>query len=203
MSDDIERSKGLLVASNSGSGESKLTNMQDTVTEIVTAAQRGDRNAQRELYELSYQNIFRLMMRMVGFQDASDLTQQVFLQAFRKINQFSGRSQFSTWLYRLAVNESLQYLRRSNRSQFQDLEHDPMDSSPDQAENIEQKDILERALARLEPELRSTFLLREVENLSYGEIAIALKIPEGTVGSRLNRARRELRQHLVELGWEA
>lgn len=203
MAGKIERSKTLITASNSNGEASKLTEVQDTVSEIVTAAQRGDRNAQRELYELSYQNIFRLMVRMVGLQDANDLTQQVFLQAFRKINQFSGRSQFSTWLYRLAVNESLQHLRRSNRSQFQDLEHDPMDSSPGQAEHIEQQDILERALARLEPELRSTFLLREVENLTYGEIAIALKIPEGTVGSRLNRARRELRKHLVELGWEA
>ncbi|REJ68475.1 MAG: RNA polymerase sigma factor, partial [Planctomycetota bacterium] len=61
---------------------------------------------------------------------------------------------------------------------------------------------LERALARLEPDLRSTFLLREVEDLPYGEIALALDVPEGTVGSRLNRARRELKQHLLELGWE-
>ena len=61
---------------------------------------------------------------------------------------------------------------------------------------------MEHALARLDPELRSLFLLREVERQSYAEIAAALQIPEGTVASRLSRARQLLRQHLIELGWE-
>jgi RNA polymerase sigma-70 factor (ECF subfamily) len=191
-----------LTASKTRRGKQKWTEIQDATAEIVAAAQRGDRDAQRELYELSHQNVYRLMVRMVGLQDADDLTQQVFLQAFRKMDQFSGRSLFSTWLYRLAVNESLQHLRRSKRAQPHVLQYEPMDNSPGHIDSVEQKDLLERALAKLEPDLRSTFLLREVEELSYGEIALALDIPEGTVGSRLNRARRELKQHLVELGWE-
>jgi RNA polymerase sigma-70 factor (ECF subfamily) len=69
-------------------------------------------------------------------------------------------------------------------------------------ERDEHKELLEQALARIEPDLRSIFVLREVEELSYREIAEAIEIPEGTVGSRLNRARRELQQHLAELGWE-
>ena len=77
-----------------------------------------------------------------------------------------------------------------------------MDQSPGGDERIERKELMEQALARLDPELRSIFLLREVEELSYQEIAETLDIPEGTVGSRLNRARRELRGHVVELGWE-
>lgn len=196
------RRNGLLAASKNERGAQKWTEMQDTTAEIVAAAQGGDRDAQRQLYELSHQNVYRLMVRMVGLQDADDLTQQVFLQAFRRIGQFSGRSQFSTWLYRLAVNESLQHLRRSKRAHFHVLEHEPMDHSSGHSDNVEQKDLLERALAMLEPDLRSTFLLREVEELPYGEIALALDVPEGTVGSRLNRARRELKQHLLELGWE-
>ena len=171
-------------------------------TEVVEACQQGDPVAQRRLYEVSHQNVYRLVVRMVGLQDAADVTQQVFLQTFRKIGQFSGQSQFGTWIYRVAVNEALQHLRRSKRSRVQILEQEPIDGSPDSHENVDDKEVLERALGRLEPDLRSTFLLREVEGLSYSEIAEALEISAGTVGSRLNRARRELKQHLVELGWE-
>jgi len=180
----------------------KWTATQETLAATVEACQRGDQVAQRRLYEASHQNVYRLMVRMVGLQDAADLTQQVFLQAFRKINQFSGRAEFGTWIYRVAVNEALQHLRRSKRLRLRVLEQEPMDLSPDNQENIADKELLEQALGRLEPDLRCAFLLREVEGLSYNEIAEALQIPEGTVGSRLNRARRELKQHLIELGWE-
>lgn len=188
-------------ASNHGGGSLAWSDMHEAA-EVVEACQKGDPVAQRRLYEASHRNVYRLVVRMVGLQDAADVTQQVFLQAFRKIGQFSGRSQFATWIYRVTVNEALQHLRRSKRSRVQILEQDPIDGSPDSHENVDDKELLERALGRLEPDLRSTFLLREVEGLSYSGIAGALEIPEGTVGSRLNRARRELKQHLVELGWE-
>ncbi|NOY40560.1 MAG: RNA polymerase sigma factor [Planctomycetes bacterium] len=195
-----------LAASNSGVGASDgveaLEWTAEETAEIVEACKRGDPAAQRRLYDASHQNVYRLVVRMVGLQDAADVTQQVFLQTFRKIDQFSGRSQFGTWIYRVAVNESLQHLRKSKRSQMQVLEQETMDRSPDDHKNIDNKELLEQALARLEPDLRSTFLLREVDGLSYDAIADALEIPEGTVGSRLNRARRELKQYLVELGWE-
>jgi len=139
---------------------------------------------------------------MVGLEDAADLTQQVFLQVFERIGQFSGRSKVSTWIYRVAVNEALQHLRRSNRPKIGILEQEPMDRSRSSEDKSDEKELLEQALSRLEPELRSTFLLREVEGLSYTEIAQALGIPQGTVGSRLNRARLELQQHLIDLGWE-
>ncbi len=113
----------------------------------------------------------------------------------------SGRSRIETWLYRLAVNESLQHLRRNRRWQHQALDREPIDTSQ-RIENVEGKEQLELALTRIDPELRSIFLLREVDGLSYHDIAEALQIPEGTVGSRLNRARRELKQHLLELGFE-
>jgi len=195
-----------LAASNSDSGDGYVgafawKDLQETA-EVVAACQQGEPVAQRRLYEASHQNVYRLVVRMVGVQSAADVTQQVFLQVFRKISQFSGRSQFGTWIYRVAVNESLQHLRKSKRLQMQRIEQEPVDRSPNKHENIDNKELLEQALAQLEPELRSTFLLREIEGLSYDEIARALEIPEGTVGSRLNRARRELKQHLVESGLE-
>ncbi|NOY28970.1 MAG: RNA polymerase sigma factor [Planctomycetes bacterium] len=188
-------------AASNNAGTAAWADTQETA-EVVAACQKDDPLAQRRLYEASHQNVYRLVVRMVGVQDAADVTQQVFLQTFRKIGQFSGRSQFGTWIYRVAVNESLQHLRKSKRSKMQGLEQEPTDRSPSGNENVDDKELLEQALAQLEPGLRSTFLLREVEGFSYGDIAGALEIPEGTVGSRLNRARRELKQYLIELGWE-
>ena len=173
----------------------------DPLASVVRLCQAGRRSAQQELYEACHQDVYGLMVRMVGKQDAADLTQQVFMQVFRKIEQFQGKSKFQTWLYRFAVNESLQYLRKNKRKQ-QVLSHDPVDNRPSSTRHCDAEDVLDVALDRIEPLLRSVFLLKESGGLSYREIAEATDIPEGTVGSRLNRARRQLREHLVELGWE-
>jgi RNA polymerase sigma-70 factor (ECF subfamily) len=169
----------------------------------VAACQRREPEAQRQLYEEHRGRVYRLMMRMVGRKDAADMTQQVFVQVLRTIGQFSGRSQFGTWLYRLAVNEALQHLRKRKRARLQSLEYDVVDGSTAHTQRCDETDLLESALARLEPDLRAMFLLREVEGLSYQDIGAALDIPQGTVGSRLNRARHLLRAYLVDLGWQA
>ena len=187
-------------ASKSGRDETCRTD-DDSLAAIVTARLNGDAAAQQRLYDECHHRIFRLAARIVGLQDAPDVTQQTFLQAFRSIDQFSGGARFATWLYRLAVNESLQHLRRNRGRRYRTLDWEPMDESRDE-ENAEQKELLTQAIARIDPELRVILLLREVEGLSYKDIAEALQIPEGTVGSRLNRARRELRQHLLSLGFD-
>lgn len=169
--------------------------------EYVAGCRIGNEESRRQLYETCLPTVYRLSVRMVGPQDAADVTQQTFLQAFSRLHQFDGQSKFETWLYRLAVNESLQHLRKRRRWNQPSLDHEPTDQSPGRDENVEHKELLERALARLDPQLRSLFLLRESEGLSYREIAHALEIPEGTVGSRLNHARRELQQYVTELGW--
>jgi len=175
---------------------------QDAVAAIVAGCQAGDRDAQRRLYELFHQQVYRLMARMVGLADAADLTQQVFLQVFRKIGQFSGDGHFGGWLRRVAMNEAYQHFRRNKRREHVALAHEPTDQMKPAPERVEQREAIEQALARLEPDLRSLFLLREMEGQSYREIAEILGIPEGTVGSRLNRARRELQEHLIALGYE-
>lgn len=171
--------------------------------DVISGCCAGNRDAQRCLYQLCHQQVYRLMVRMVGLQDAEDLTQQVFVQLFRRIGQFAGHSKFETWLYRLAMNESLQHLRRIRRWDFQPLTFEPQSDTKLEQERDEQTEILELALKRLNPELRAIFILREIEELSYRDIAQTIDIPEGTVGSRLNRARRELQQHLLELGWRS
>ncbi len=166
--------------------------------DIVRGCQQGDRRAQHQLYENCHKAIYRLAVRMVGPQEAADVTQQVFLQAFRKMDTF----RLETWLYRLAVNESLQHLRRMRRWQQPRLEGEPADRGPKHDEQTDNRELLDLALARLEPELRSLFLLRELHDLPYRELADATGTAEGTVASRLNRARRLLQEHLIDLGWE-
>lgn len=192
------RRNSLAAASNRADNEQRIS----AVAAAVAGCQRGDRAAQRTLYELCRHQVYRLAARIVGEQDAADVTQQALLQVFRRIGQFAGRSSFDTWLYRLTTNEALQHLRRKKRWTGSDLPYEPMDEAPGHRRTVEQKELLEQALARIDPQLRAIFVLREVEELSYREIAESLDIPEGTVGSRLNRARHELQQHLQDLGWE-
>lgn len=170
--------------------------------QLVEACLAGNRCAMQQLYEQCSDHVYGLMVRMVGRQDADDLTQHVFLTMFRKLNQFNGQSKLETWLYRLATNEALQHLRRNKRRSTAPLVTEPETSDPDRIGVSEEAELLETAMSRLEPELRAVVLLKEQRGLSYQEIAVAVGIPEGTVGSRLNRARKELRQELVKLGWE-
>lgn len=170
--------------------------------QVLTACQRSDPAAQRAVFEYAHRRVFGLMIRMLGAQDAPDVTQTVFLQVFRKIATFRGESTFDTWLWRLAVNEALQHLRKRRRARIEvpDVNLDAFAAEP--VAMSDERDLLEQALARLSPELRCLFLLREKEGLSYRELATALDLPEGTIASRLNQARRELKRHLLDLGWE-
>lgn len=172
------------------------------VIKLVSACQQGHRDAQRELYETFGQRVYQLAVRIVGANDAEDLTQQIFLQLFQKMKQFNGESQFQTWMFRLASNECLMHLRSGKRQRevLQAMDQ-PNESMPASAQ-VDVADLLETALARLEPDLRTVFVLREMENLNYQELSDVLEISEGTVASRLSRARKLLREHLVDLGWE-
>jgi RNA polymerase sigma-70 factor (ECF subfamily) len=146
--------------------------------------------------------VYRTLVRIVGAQDAEDVAQQVYLQIFRQIHQFNGESSFGTWLYRVTINEAMQHLRRSRRRGFAILSWEPEDCQPDRGQQSEVRELLDRALAAIEPELRSVFVLREVEELSYENIGAALGIPIGTVASRPSRARHDLQEQLHSLGWD-
>lgn len=169
---------------------------------LVDACVAGDHRAMQRLYQNCSGRVYALMVRMVGQQEADDLTQQVFLQMFSKLAQFNGQSKLETWLYRLATNEALQHLRRKKRHATSPLVSDPQTEDLDRIAVIEEDRLLETAMSRLEPDLRAVLLLKEQQTLSYREIAESVGIPEGTVGSRLNRARKELRAELAKLGWE-
>ncbi len=168
---------------------------------LIGACIAGDRDAMQQIYQQCSGRVYALIVRIVGRQDADDLTQQVFLQMFLKLEQFRGGSKLETWLYRLATNEALQHLRKKKRQSSQSLVIEPSANDTDHLLESEKLQMLEFALSQIDPELRAILSLKEEQNLSYREIAEALDVPEGTVGSRLNRARKELREQLEKLGW--
>lgn len=175
--------------------------MADDLDAMLQGCRRHDRAAQRQLYERFHRTVYRLAARLVGAQEAADLSQEVFLRLYTTLDQFGGRAAFTTWLYRLTVNTCLAYLRQQARRP-RPLLADPPGNGVGPAHRLEQTDLLEQALARLDGPLRAVFLLREVEQLRYHEIAAVLGIPPGTVASQLSRARTELQQFLrrVEQG---
>lgn len=180
-----------------------LSALPESVDErLLSLCREGDRNAQQALYIKCQLSVARVAAKIVGNQDGPDVTQNVFLQVFRKLDSFEGNARFETWLYRLTVNAALQHLRKVNRRKVNSLVQEPMSRNPTDEQSHIHRELLEGALQRLPPDLRIIFVLKEVESKSYDEIASIANIPAGTVGSRLTRARQELRRHLIDLGWE-
>jgi RNA polymerase sigma-70 factor (ECF subfamily) len=166
---------------------------------LVEGLRRGEREALRETYERHGARVYRLCLRLLGSRpDAEDLTQEVFLKLFERAGTFDGRARFSTWIHRLTVNACLHRIEREGLRRAQPLPEDdesPADPCGGPGEPLERREErveLEALLGRLAPEQRAVLVLREVEELSYQEIAEALAIPVGTVMSRLSRARERL-----------
>ncbi len=172
-----------------------------TTEALIRQCIEGDHDAMGRLYEQCSSRVYALMIRLVGRQDADDAVQLAFMQIFRKLDRFSGQSSLETWVYRVATNEALQFLRRRKRHEVESRSLEPESKVDQSGLRLEDAEILDAGLAKLDPELRAVLTLKEVQELSYAEIAVIMNIPEGTVGSRLNRARRELRDHLERLGW--
>lgn len=175
----------------------------------IKKAAAGDTGAYEYLV-LQYQpQVYRLAFRMTNHpEDAADLTQEVFLKAWNNLDKFEFKSAFSTWLYRLASNLCIDFLRNNRRRQnlpltFEDEEGEEqrievLDPAPLPEERViaaEGQARLSAAMEELEPEHRQILTLRVVNDLSYADIAEILGVKEGTVKSRLARAREKLRKN--------
>lgn len=169
---------------------------------VIAGCQRNERDSQRRLYEAYRDRVYRTAFQLVGGDDADDVGQQAFIRTFRTIRQFQGASRFETWLFRLVVNECLQFLRSKRRRPATSLAIEPPERGASPVEQLADQELINAALARLEPDLRTLIVLREVEQFSYEEIAATMELSAGTVASRLHRARQELKDALVRLGWE-
>lgn len=182
-------------------------------SDAVARARNGDHEAFRTLVERYQGRAYRLAARLLGDPElARDAVQEGFLKAYGSLDRFEGRSGFYTWLYRLVFNLCIDMKRRdrSNRHVEWDDEvaRQATSGSADSAmpepdadlSRSELRESLSRAIGQLPEDSRRTLLLREVDGLSYAEIARALGIPKGTVMSRLHHARRRVRQLLIQAG---
>jgi RNA polymerase sigma-70 factor (ECF subfamily) len=175
-------------------------------TQLVARAQHGDEQAFAALFEMHKRRVYSLCLRMTGnTAEAEDLTQEAFLQLFRKVSTFRGESAFSTWLHRLAVNVVLMHLRKKVPQQ---VSLDEVDSSQDEPVKRDYGDndrrlmgsidriSLSRAIADLPPGYRMVFVLHDIEGYEHNEIAEIMDCSVGNSKSQLHKARMKLRDWL-------
>jgi len=174
--------------------------------QIIARAQRGDEEAFAALFETHKRRVYSLCLRMTGnTAEAEDLTQEAFLQLFRKISTFRGESAFSTWLHRLAVNVVLMHLRKKG---LQQVSLDEVDTSQDEPVKRDygsddrrltgsiDRIGLQNAIAGLPPGYRTVFVLHDVEGYEHNEIAEIMNCSVGNSKSQLHKARLKLRERL-------
>jgi len=176
---------------------------------LVNRARTGDESAFVDLLLRHQDRIYASVLRFCGnAEDAREITQRAFINAWRRIKDFKGDCAFTTWMYRIAFNESVTFRREEGRRRtvsIPDREDgrvaEPVDDRRpgERMEAEENRKKVQEALNRLDPEERKILILKELEDRSYDEIAEILEIPKGTVRSRLFRARAALKEKLAVL----
>lgn len=182
--------------------------------QIVQRVLQGDVNAFEKLVLEYEKSVYAITQRMTGnAEDAADMTQETFIKAYNSLSSFRGDSKFSVWLYRIATNVCLDFLRSRSRKPTvslsmedddgEEVELDIADESQSPERLLERgltRDAVRRGLNALSPEYRQILLLREIQGLSYEEISDVLTLEVGTVKSRIFRARKRLCAFLLEDG---
>ena len=182
------------------------------VNKLVSEAKKGDRVAFTQLVEFFSERVYNLGLRILkNPDDAADVLQETFLAVYEKIDSFDGRSNFFTWLYRIATNFAFMKLRKDKRTVYTDQDMEVQFDNPDQVQIHEWQDIplqdmlndefrkrLDDAVDQLPEIYRSVFILRDLENMSIKETSKILDITESNVKIRLKRARLYLREQLAQ-----
>lgn len=182
--------------------------------DLVARAQRGDEDAYRELVERHQRRAFAVAFGVVrNPDDARDVVQDALIKAYRNLDRFKGQSSFYTWLYRIVMNVAIDHVRRQRRIQasYDDgLAHDeveggenilPQRLEANPAKNVGRRELVEQmdgALDKLSSIHRSVLLMREVEGMSYTEMAKAMRCSKGTIMSRLFHARKRMQRLMLE-----
>jgi RNA polymerase sigma-70 factor (ECF subfamily) len=174
--------------------------MQEIAKDLLSAAAKGDIKAFEKIYKISSGFVYSVAYRVTNSSDsAEDVTQEVFLKIYNNLKDFKFRSSFKTWIYRITVNTSINAYRKKTKDLTRKADYDkalryvPAPGGVEEAvDRNEDKEQIKSLLAKLNPGQRACIILREIEDLSYKEIAAALKININTLRSRLKRARQAL-----------
>jgi RNA polymerase sigma-70 factor, ECF subfamily len=181
----------------------------DVVESLIQRCLHGDQLAWEQIVRQYWRKVFNVAYKFVGKHDAAeDLTQDIFLKIFKSLDTFDRRANFQTWLISISRNLCIDHYR-SVRKERETIDRDvdagelaPASAEPGPVAALEQSDrvaLLKQALSALPDTLRTAVLLRDIQELSYQEIADRLRLPEGTVKSRINRGRTELARQIRKL----
>jgi RNA polymerase sigma-70 factor (ECF subfamily) len=202
--------------------EGRLVEARVEETQLVAGLVRrcvsGDAAAWEEIVQRFHRRIFNLCYRFAGStEDAQELTQEVFIKVYRTVGSFDGeKAAFSTWLTTVTRNLLVDHFRRTRNDRLTDSLDAPQGGDEDslpvsdrlaspapsphaEVERRERREMVHRALQQISPDLREAVILRDLQELDYREIANVLRVPEGTVKSRINRGRAELARQLQRM----
>ncbi|MDG1702354.1 MAG: sigma-70 family RNA polymerase sigma factor [Opitutae bacterium] len=199
---DAKKSVGNAIVSN-----------RDLDWAIVQRVQNGEVSAFNQLVQKYRQSLFSIIYNMTGNrEDATDITQEVFIKAFQSINRFRGQASFYTWIYRIAVNSSITFIKKAKKQRF--INYETIDETLVSSEILEYftaktktekgalltelQEKLNEALQKLSPKHRLVVILHEVEGMNHKSIADIMKTSEGTVRSRLHYAKKMLQSFLQD-----
>ncbi len=169
--------------------------MRKVPGDLIDKASRGDMSAFEEIYGMTSSFVYNVAFRFSGnTSDAEEITQEVYIKIYKKIKSFGFRSSFKTWVYRITVNASLNFNKRISRERGDrgDYERGINNIAHNEDTGNVNENLIKFLLDKLSPEHRACIILREIQGLSYEEIAKTLEININTVRSRLKRAREVL-----------
>lgn len=193
-----------------------MTNGDGDDGPLVSLSKKGDTFAFEELVKRHQKKMLNIAYRMTGnYEDACDIVQDSFVAAYKAIGRFEERSLFSTWLYTIVVNQTRNHLKKSGGAAGREyslddpisseegfIRHEPASPGPSVLETLEQRDVrarVQQCISALDEEFREVLVLRDIQGFAYEEISSMLKIPGGTVKSRIARARESVKNCLKKL----
>ena len=184
--------------------------------ELLVGCQQDSEDAFRELFDQYHKRVLHIACRMCGnIQEAEDVTQEVFLNVFKELNKFREAASFFTWLYRITINLCLDKRRKRQRREKYHVNTDlisenalseeansdeGMQTLDRQIWQDEIQNLLQTALSQIKPKLSTVIVLKDIEGLTYGEVAQVVECSEGTISSRLNRGRKQLKELFSKMG---
>lgn len=188
-------------------GEKSLAGIKEEqeLLDIIKKAQQGDQEAFQKIVQKYKAQVAGIAYRMIGdYEDAKDISQMVFVKIYQNLNRFDTSKKLSTWLYRITINASIDFIRKFRKHKFEVLDNviGQLKEKKNDVEKVYQRGLVRLAISEaldgLNPKQRSVFVLRDLEGLDIKEVAQITGMPQATVRWYLHRARAKLRDELIK-----